>query len=307
MTHSLNALRIGQRIGRLTVVIPHLKVEGDSRPQIIVKCSCGSGLKQVRKSHVTSGATQSCGCNQGFRTHGRTHTPEYGVWKAMRQRCLDPNCETLEFYGAKGVTVCERWRHSFENFIEDMGERPSPKHSIERVDVELGYCPENCVWATRREQDRNRSDNIFVTYNGERMILSDAAKASGIGRSTLEQRIKAGWPPEQLFSAPGTHHRMPPGTKFVTYQGRQMTLKEAAAASGIGTSTLDRRLRQGWPEDQLFSPAVKGLRPGRRQQPQTEHAPDPLERLSHLQLVKLTGHRGPANRAQLLALARALA
>jgi hypothetical protein len=297
----MQKILVGQRFGRLTVVIPHLKVEGEPKPMVIVRCDCGSPLKEVRKGHVANGAIASCGCNRGFHTHGGTNTPEYRVWKAMRQRCHSPNSRMFRFYGAKGVTVCDRWRNSFQNFIDDMGERPSPQHSIERVDVELGYCPENCTWATREEQDRNRRDNVFVVYEGQRMVLTDAAEASGIPFNTLRARLERNWPPEQLFSASGTHHRMPPGTKFVVYQGAQMTVKEAAAASGVNAATLNGRIRKGWPEDQLFSPAVKGLRPGRR--PQTPE-PDPLEQLSHRQLAALTGHRGPATRAQLLALAR---
>lgn len=264
MPNSVPALRVGQRLGRLTVVIPHVKVEGQQKPQVIVSCSCGSGLIEKAKRHVVSGATQSCGCGQGFYTHGGVNTPEYGVWKAMKQRCYMPNSRMFRFYGAKGVTVCDRWRDSFENFIKDMGPRPTAAHSIERVDVEQGYCPENCIWATRREQDRNRRNNVFVVYKGQRMVLADAAQASGISPKTLGKRVRAGCSPETLFDPPETTRRGPKTARTVMYQGQEMTLSDAAKASGISKVTLDGRIRKGWPEEQLFSPAVKGLRPGRR-------------------------------------------
>jgi len=110
----------------------------------------------------------------------------------MRTRCKDSNTKAYENYGAKGIKVCSRW-DVFENFLEDMGERPSINYSIERIDSTGDYCPDNCKWATRIEQNRNRSMCIFITIDGKCQTVKEWAIELGIKRQTIERRLKLGW------------------------------------------------------------------------------------------------------------------
>lgn len=116
---------------------------------------------------------------------------EYRVWKAMKSRCYAPS-QTKGYYKQNHVKVCDRWKNSFDNFIEDMGMMPDNSYSIERIDVTKGYCPENCKWIPQKEQPKNRSNTIWVIYNGEKMCLKDASRAIGISYRTLYARYKAG-------------------------------------------------------------------------------------------------------------------
>lgn len=147
---------VGQKFGRLTV----LTVIGNyTRCQ----CTCGT-ITLPRTYRLYSGHTQSCGCfgqSRAYR-HGDTssvgprRTPEYGVWENMRARCLRPQNKDYKHYGGRGIMVCDRWRHSYTNFLADMGRRPTAKHTIERKDNSKGYTPENCIWATMHAQHLNK-------------------------------------------------------------------------------------------------------------------------------------------------------
>ncbi len=127
---------------------------------------------------------------------------EYGTWCKMRERCYDSN--NIEFfrYGAKGITVCSRWRESFINFLSDMGEKPSPKHSIDRIDGTGNYEPENCRWVDAKTQQRNRLNNCRVTAFGETLTYSEWDERSGFNRNIVGQRIRKGWSPERAITEP---------------------------------------------------------------------------------------------------------
>ena len=120
----------------------------------------------------------------------------------MIRRCVSPEDPSYPRYGGRGIHVCQRWMDSLENFIADMGRRPSPKHSIERKDNDRGYEPDNCVWATRAEQSRNTSRNRLLTFNGQTMCLTDWAIATGINRSAIRLRLNRGWSVADALSTP---------------------------------------------------------------------------------------------------------
>ncbi len=147
---------IGSRYGKLVVT----SVEGyDGKARLVcARCDCGSSVT-VRFESLRSGNTKSCGCRRLRgdlrRTHGHSkHLPEYFIWKGMRQRCSNPRNQKFKDYGARGISVCERW-DSFEAFLSDMGRRPSPGHSIDRKNNDGNYEPGNCRWATAKEQAAN--------------------------------------------------------------------------------------------------------------------------------------------------------
>jgi len=130
-----------------------------------------------------------------------TRTPENQVWQNMRARCLNPNNPRYADYGGRGISVCERW-DSFRSFLADMGQRPGPEYSIERIDNDGPYSPENCRWATRGEQRRNTRQTRALTFNGKTQCLTDWAAEVGLSLDGLRHRIKQGWPLEEVLTRP---------------------------------------------------------------------------------------------------------
>ena len=168
----------------------------------LFRCDCGTEKVILRKS-VTSGRTKSCRCLSNelakVRNSSHGHTRNYSsskiyeVWCNMRRRCLDPKNKSYKHYGGRGITVCERWL-DFSNFYADMGDPPSPKHTLDRIDNNGGYCPSNCRWADTATQIRNRRTAFLITYNGVTQNLCDWAKQTGILPDTISSRIKLrGW------------------------------------------------------------------------------------------------------------------
>jgi hypothetical protein len=127
-----------------------------------------------------------------YRYHGFGHSPEYGVWYAMVKRCTDPKDPAWPKYGGAGIGCSEGWRKSVALFMHDMGPRPSSKHTLERVDNAKGYSKDNCRWATRKEQARNRRSNVFVEYKGKKWHVTDAAKDMGMSYQNLQKHLRKG-------------------------------------------------------------------------------------------------------------------
>ncbi len=171
------------------------------------RCTCGTTI-YVSANKLRSGKSQSCGCvanlaHTGNRsTHCRTHTSEYGSWTHMRTRCQNPNSDCYGDYGERGITVCERWANSFENFLADMGEKPSRKHSLDRIDNDKGYSPDNCRWASSKEQARNKRTSRMITYNGETLALADWAERLGISFRTIASRLDLGMSVDEALTRP---------------------------------------------------------------------------------------------------------
>lgn len=133
------------------------------------------------------------------RCSGQSKWPEYNCWQHMKRRCLDPRST---YYGARGITVCQEWQDSFQAFIEHIGRRPSPKHSIERKDVNGNYEPGNVEWATPKTQGRNRRNNVLLEYKGETLCVSEWAERLGIPWYIIGHRLRWGWSTEKALETP---------------------------------------------------------------------------------------------------------
>lgn len=198
----------GNVFGRLTVCAPE---RFGGRLMWRCRCSCGA-ITSARPSRLLSGRTRSCGCLQrdtrikhGHGGAGDARRSEYRIWDAMIQRCVNPRNRYYPMYGGRGIVVCERWRN-YLHFIADMGPRPHG-HSIERIDNDGGYCPENCRWATRFEQQRNRRNNVLVTFDGETMCSVDWDIRRGFPKGIVRGRILLGWTPERAITTPYKQRR----------------------------------------------------------------------------------------------------
>lgn len=206
-THSDFRNLTGQTFGMLTV----LGYAGSQRSKANTLqlwwclCTCGKTIKTVG-ARMLVGNTVSCGCKKKRLRHGHAGkanlTPEYRAWIAMRRRCYNTKTKDYPFYGGRGITVCDRWRDSFDNFLADVGSRPSDSHTLDRIDSDGPYEPSNCRWDTRLTQSRNRRNNVHITYQGETLCVGEWAKRVGLSTGTLFGRLKNGWTVEQALTIP---------------------------------------------------------------------------------------------------------
>ena len=174
------------------------------------KCSCGL-YTIVLSSHLRRREIVSCGHHKaqqmvkGLRTeHGLSRGRLYGIWRGIHRRCLQKDNAGYPQYGGRGIKLCQRWqgKSGFMNFVSDMGPRPTPKHSVERIDNNGNYEPGNCKWATSKEQQRNRRGNRILELNGERMTLTDWAKRLGVPAGAVGGRLFRGFSDVQALTIP---------------------------------------------------------------------------------------------------------
>ncbi len=199
--------KTGRRYGRLVVLSPAPRM-GKSNAWLC-QCDCGNQIA-VRTGGLRPGnppgSTFGCGCakregGKHLRTHGARYTTEYNSWKGIHDRCETPANKMYYLYGARGIRMCERWK-DFSNFLADMGHKPSPKHSIDRIDVNGNYEPGNCRWATPVEQQNNKRNTVYATIGTERLPLKEIAKRYAVSYGNLYQRFRTrGQPIEVALSA----------------------------------------------------------------------------------------------------------
>ena len=202
--NSLSRDLVGRQFGRWTVVEKG-PIRGHNRLWRCV-CTCGT-QRDVLGFTLRKGASQSCGCLNAERasSRGKHHlsgTSEYDTWHQMINRCYNSAFIYYPLYGGRGISVCDRWRHSVEHFYADMGPKPSPEHTLERIDNDASYSPENCRWATKKEQARNRRSTRFLTHNGETLSMAEWAERIGVSPNAMYMRLRKGWSVERAVTTP---------------------------------------------------------------------------------------------------------
>lgn len=186
----------GRRFGRLIAISYAGTQRGGGKFYALwhVECDCGTAIV-TRRCGLVSGGTTSCGCSRT--THGKSYSSEYTIWHHMIRRCHYPKNTNFPIYGGRGIAVCDRWRFGenamsgFECFLADMGDRPA-ELTVERKDNELGYSKDNCCWATRKTQARNKRTTLFLNVNGERKTMIQAAEDANLSYEKVYSRLKRG-------------------------------------------------------------------------------------------------------------------
>jgi hypothetical protein len=203
------------RFGRWTVLDEPSWIE---KRLSMVWCVCDCDTKRaVRRSWLLRGLTKSCGCRNTERVktvnlkHGGHLSPEYRIWGGMKSRCSntkDP--KKRKNYADRGIRVCDRWLHSFENFLADMGERPSKQHTLDRINNDGNYEPSNCRWALGTVQHRNKRTTLRYEYKGEIKTAKEWSELSGIDYEVLIRRVGYGWSIERTLTTPVQKRGTPP-------------------------------------------------------------------------------------------------
>jgi hypothetical protein len=196
----------GTRFGRYVVL--GLAESKNRHPYYQVKCDCGTE-RDVSRSRLLDGSSTSCGCardeasSKNWTIHGGSRTLTYSIWKGIIARCFNESNRGYKHYGGRGITMCDRWRNSFVEFLNDMGEKPQG-FTIERINVNGNYCKENCKWASYLEQGRNRRNNKKYTFMGKNVTVQEAIDMAGVNirRVSVNQRLKNGMTIEEAVMTP---------------------------------------------------------------------------------------------------------
>jgi hypothetical protein len=198
-----------KRFGRL-LVLAYAGTDAKRRLLWFCQCDCGQEIT-ISRSQLLSDHVQSCGClhNEQLitrnRKHGLAKHPLYGSWLTMIARCTNPNTKSYSSYGARGITVCERWHQSFPDFLSDVSALPdfgAPGYSLDRIDNDGNYAPENVRWANRKVQRRNSPANLIIFYGEQSKPLADWADELNMRKGILYNRLRHGWTVERAFTTP---------------------------------------------------------------------------------------------------------
>ena len=187
--------------------------------------------------------------------HGLRYIPEYQIWLQMKGRCLNRNNKRYNYYGGRGITVCQEWAESFLKFMEDMGRRPYPKATLDRIDVNKGYYKENCRWTDWITQSQNRRTAHYLTYKGRTMSMRQWSEETGLPLKRIKSRIlQYHWSVEKTLETPDG---IKANSKIITYHGRKMKMADWARELNLNYSTLKSMLGRGWTMDRVVKNATK--------------------------------------------------
>ena len=195
-------INAGDKFGKLTVLE---FVRKDENYKEFYRCKCDCGNETIcEKWNLLSGCVRSCGCLIGKKCkHGETKTRLFNIWSGMKERCSREKHHEYQNYGGRGITVCEEWIDDFLAFKDwAMANGYQEGLTIDRIDVNGNYEPKNCRWVTKKEQNNNRRNNHTLTYNDQTHTISQWSEITGIGKSTILERIKLGWSVEDALTKP---------------------------------------------------------------------------------------------------------
>lgn len=249
----------GQKFGRLTV-IRRGETSKCGQTKWVCKCECGKE-KTVDSYNLRHGKSLSCGClsreitSKTRKVHGLTKTRIHGIWSNMKTRCYNTNDHAFERYGGRGITVCEEWKDDFMSFYNwAMSNGYKDDLSIDRIDNNKGYSPDNCRWATAKEQNNNKRNVYKVTYQGKTQTLSQWAVELNVSHGILLRRFNKGLPLNEVFDTDKYST-----FKLITYNGETKNIKQWAETLGIPYKTLYKRISDGWTIKTAFNTPVNPL------------------------------------------------
>lgn len=253
----------GKRFGRLTVIEPQRTKDG--RFGWLCKCDCG-GETVANIGDLKSGNTSSCGCLRvevssiRAKTHGKSKTRLYDVWINMRQRCSNKNLPSWEHYGGRGIKVCSDWNTSFEKFMEwALSSGYEDKLTIDRIDVNGNYEPNNCRWVTVKEQANNKTNSRIETYKGISASVATLCEIFSKDYALVSGRLQNGWSIDEAMDyevgdwAKKKHH-------YLTFNGQTKSIQEFAHEYGFKRSIIGERLKRGWSVEEALTIKAGGKR-----------------------------------------------
>lgn len=239
----------GQKFGRLTAICfvrADKQKTGSTKSLWRWKCDCGNEI-EVYAERVKSGNTKSCGCYEKeiaskiSKTHGMSKTRIYHIYIGMKNRCNNQNTKIYKNYGGRGINICNEWNSEsgFENFYSwSIKNGYSDELTIDRIDNNGDYCPENCRWTTNKEQQRNKRNNTIIVYENKSYVLSELAEKTGINGTTLQSRIKSGMSIEEAVNYKKKEI-------IIALNGKENTIREWSRITGIPYNTIYARCRKG--------------------------------------------------------------
>lgn len=253
-------MNIGDKKNKLILVEILDEIDNSGHIMGTFLCDC-INYKKIRISRVNSEETKSCGCVDNVTKHNLSNSKEYKVWSGIKKRCFNKKDKSYKNYGGRGISVCERWlnkENGFINFYEDMGNIPIKNYSIERRNNNEGYSPENCYWASKKEQANNNRKNIKIEFNGEIKTISEWADFYNIKYSTLQHRVTIEkLSLEEAISKP-IKKIIKDNPKYITYNNKTQTLIEWSRELNMSYKALQLRIkRDKWSIEKTFTTPIR--------------------------------------------------
>lgn len=249
---------VGKRFGSLLVIE---RRGSDEKGQSLWLCCCDCGAEKVVRGHDLKGGTKSCGCSRKYNTglykHGLSNTRIHRIWRSIQDRCYNQNNQDYRHYGGRGITVCDEWKDDFLLFYNWALENGYNENlTIDRVDVNSGYSPENCRWVSMETQANNKRNNKVFTLNGKTLTVSQWSKETGVKYGDIQNRLNYGYSFEEAIS-PNFKR------KFHCKTEENKRIKDLCDEKGVSYKTVYRRLKEGWTLERALTTPLQKRRKGK--------------------------------------------